>query len=304
MSITRHPLSTAELPRIIELVHTMPLICRHVIDLPWRLSSPAHQSGRDAAFWKDETGQLVGLVAWQHYWAVLDFFIPPGPEQQRVTTDLFLWADRRFSELDQARGQPFAYRVEFRDDDVERRQLVEAHGFLHDEGECYVLFQHALNDLPDRSALPDGFQLRQLAGESEAAAYAVLHRAAFDSLSMTTEWRMRTIRGPQYRSELDLVVTAPGGELAAFCVGWFAPTHQSAQIEPLGVHPRFQETGLGRTLLLEMLHRCKALGATRVLVETNLERSAARSVYGSVGFQHVHTIRHTKKMAGGGNEQT
>jgi ribosomal protein S18 acetylase RimI-like enzyme len=90
---------------------------------------------------------------------------------------------------------------------------------------------------------------------------------------------------------LDLVVTAPDGSFAGFCLGWFVPERRSAQIEPLGVHPRFHQHGIGRILLLEMLRRFKEHGATSAFVETNVERTPARRAYESVGFQQVHIIR-------------
>lgn len=288
----------ADMLRILDLVRAMPLSCPHVVDLPWRLSSPAINEGRDATCWEDADGQVVGFAAWQQYWAALDFFILPdlpGPERQAVETDLFAWADARFRERDEERGRTLPYGVEFRDDDYERRRLVEAHGFLLDEEDRYVLLRHPLAALAPVPALPDGFTLRPLAGEQEAAAYADLHRAAFESISMTTAWRERTLRTPQYRPELDLVIGARDGSLAGFCVGWYEPSRGVAQVEPIGVHPRFQQLGLGRILLLEMLCRFKAHGASSAIIQTDLDRTPARRTYESVGFEQVHTIRHKEK---------
>jgi GNAT superfamily N-acetyltransferase len=292
MNITRRVFrDESDMGRIIDLIKSMPLSSRHVIDLPWRLSSPTTHAGRNAVFWEDADGQVVGFAAWQYYWAALDFFILAGKYQRAVEKDLFAWADERFREFDEERGKPLPYWVEFRDDDGERRQLMEAYDFLWGEDDRYVLFQHPLVDLPPVPALPEGFVLRTLAGEYEAAAYAEVHCAAFESTSMTPEWRARTIRMPQYRSELDLVVVAPDNTLAGFCVGWFASERQVAQVEPYGVHPSFRKLGLGRTLLLEMLHRFRQHGAIMTMVETNLDRTPTRRAYESVGFQQAHIIR-------------
>lgn len=292
MPITRYPLNDeADLPRILDLVRNMPVACRHVIDLPWRLSALDLCEGRDAAFWEDSDGKVVGFAACQYTWAALDFFLLPASEAQIVATNLFAWASVRFQE----RKWPYPYWVEFRDDDRDRQQLVKTHGFLNEEEDRYVLFEHALADLPLAPTLPNGFLLRSLMGEQEVAAYTEVHRAAFESTSMTPEWRARTLRMPSYRPELDLVVSAPDGSLAGFCVGWFEPSRSVAQIEPIGVHPRFHQLGLGRVLLLEMLRRFKEHGATSAIVETDGDRTPARHAYESVGFQPVHTIRSTKK---------
>lgn len=204
--------------------------------------------------------------------------------------DLFAWADGRFRERDEERGYPLPYWVEFRDDDRERQQLAEAHGFLEEGEDRYVLLQHSLANLPPTPTLLDGFTLRPLAGEQEVVAYTEVHRAAFESISMTPEWRARTLHMPTYRPELDLVISAPDGSLVGFCVGWFDPSRKIAQIEPIGVHSRFHKLGLGRILLLEILRRFKEHGANSAIVETDVDRTPARRAYESVGFQLVHTI--------------
>ena len=303
MTITRQPFrGVADMPRILDLVRAMPLSCRHVIDLAWRLSSPAINEGRDAVYWEDSAGQVVAFAAWQYYWATLDFFILPGAESQAIEMALFAWADARFRERDTERGWPLPYSVEYRDDDHDRLHLVESHGFLLDDGDdsddsddSYVLLEHPLTTPTPVPALPESFTLRPLNGEQETAAYAELHRAAFESTSMTPEWRARTLLMPQYRPDLDLVINAPDGTLAGFCVGWFDPLRRAAQVEPIGVHPRFHQLGLARILLLEMLQRFSEHGAEKALVETNLDRFAARHAYESVGFRQTHLIQRKAK---------
>lgn len=280
-----------DMKRVIGLIDRMPLSTPHVVDFLWRLTSPTIHAGDNAVVWEDEKGEVVAFAAWQYYWAALDFFVLPGQQYKVIEEDLFAWADERFRVLDEERGGPLPYWVEFQEDDSERRQLVERYGFLSEENERYILFQHPLVDLAPVPALPTGFVLRSLAGEQEVAAYAKVHRAAFESTSMTPEWRARTLHTPWYRSELDLVVVAPDNTLAGFCVGWFAPERRVAQIEPCGVHPDFTRLGISRVLLLEMLHRFKQVGATLAMVETNLERTPARKAYESVGFQPAHIIR-------------
>jgi ribosomal protein S18 acetylase RimI-like enzyme len=88
---------------------------------------------------------------------------------------------------------------------------------------------------------------------------------------------------------LDLVAVAPDGRLAAFCIGWALSDHSETQVEPLGVHPDFQQLGLGRAVLLEGLRRMQAIGARRAHVETYSVNDPARGLYESVGFQATRT---------------
>jgi mycothiol synthase len=291
MPITRKLLrDESDIPRIFDLAQSMPLTCRHIIDLPWRLSALDLHNGRDAAFWEDSYGKMVGFAACQYPWAVLDFFILPGLEAA-VATGLFNWANERFQEKE----WPYPYWIEFRDDSQERRNLAQAHGFLHEDEDRYVWFEHSLENLPPVPTLPEGFTLRTLRGEQEVAAYSELHRAAFESTNMNPEWRARTLHMPTYRSDLDLVISAPDGSLVGFCVGWFEPSRCMAQVEPIGVHPRFHQHSLGRILLLEILRRFKEIGATTAFVETYIDGIPARKAYEAVGFQMTHTIRSRRR---------
>jgi len=288
----RAPAGDADLPLIAELIHAAPPLSRHLVDFPWRLSSPALQSPDDARLWTTADGTLVGFAAWQVWWATLDVYVRPSPHRQEVEAAIFDWAARRFRELDQGRGYPLPYWTEAREDDAERLALAERHGYHLDDDHAYVMMSRALDESLPAPAPPVGFTIRPLAGADEVDAYVALHGRAFDSTSMTAPWRARTLRMPQYRPELDLVAAAPDGRLAGFCVGWSVPERHVAQIEPLGVDPAFQGQGVGRALLLEMFHRFRAHGAEHALVETEASRSSARHAYEAVGFRPFYrTLR-------------
>ena len=132
---------------------------------------------------------------------------------------------------------------------------------------------------------PPGYSLRPLAGAAEVGAYVDLHQAVFESKNMTLPWRETTLQQPDYRPELDLVIEAPAGGLAAFCIGWLSPDCLTGMIEPLGVAREYRRLNLGRLLLEECLRRMHALGAEQVLVLTDNFRGPALSLYQSAGFQ-------------------
>ena len=141
--------------------------------------------------------------------------------------------------------------------------------------------------------MPEGFAIRPLAGQAEVPGYVELHRAAFDTRNMTDPWRARTLQHPLYRPDLDLVVTAPEGRLAAFCIAWL--DHDSngtpiGRIEPLGVHPDFRKLGLGRAALVEALRRLRALGAETIYVESDKTEGSAFGFYQTMGFQLVEEV--------------
>jgi ribosomal protein S18 acetylase RimI-like enzyme len=301
MGLTRRAFAGAgDLALVAELVGVAPVASRHLVDLPWRLAAPAGETGRDVMLWFDEAGQIVGFAAWQVWWAALDFFARPGPRRAEVEETIFAWAPARFRELDAERGRPLPYWAEAREDDAGRLALLARHGYTLDDDYAYVLLERPLDGPVPPPALPDGFGIRPLAGEREVAAYAALHRRAFDSGSMTPEWRARTLRMPQYRRDLDLVAVAPDGRLAGFCVGWLAPDGGVGQIEPLGVDPDYRGLGLSRALLLAFFARLRAADATRAWVETESTRAAALAAYEAVGFRQTHrSVRKGQWFTGG-----
>lgn len=278
----------ADLPAIADLIAATPETARHRIDFPWRLSSPTLQSPGDARLWEVPGGRLAGFAAWQMWWATLDFYVRPGPDQHEVEAAIFTWAARHFRTLDAARGRPLPYWAEAREDDTARRALLERHGYALDDDHVYVMLQRSVQEpLPD-PVLPPGFAIRPLAGASEVKAYAAMHRRAFASTSMTAAWRARTLQMPQYRAELDLVAVAQDDRIAGFCVGWLAADGHVAQIEPLGIDPDFKGIGLGSALLLAMLARFQAAGVAHALVETESTRLPALRAYEAAGFRTVY----------------
>jgi ribosomal protein S18 acetylase RimI-like enzyme len=286
--MTRPYAGDADLRLIADLIRAAPPTSRHLVDFPWRLSSPALQSASDHCLWATPDGTLAGFAAWQVWWAALDIYVRPGPYQREVEEAIFAWAPGRFRALDAERGHALPYWVEAREDDGERLALLARHGYTLDEDYDYVMMGRPLDEPLPRPTLPAGYAIRPLAGASEVDAYVAVHRRAFASTSMTAAWRRRTLGMPQYRPELDLVAVGPDGQMAGFCVGWLAAERRAAQIEPLGIDPALQARGLARALLLDMFRRCKALGAEQALVETESSRLPARHAYKAVGFRPMY----------------
>jgi ribosomal-protein-alanine N-acetyltransferase len=173
-------------------------------------------------------------------------------------------------------------------------EMLEGAGFHSqaDVGEdswTKVLFQRNALPRPEHRPLPEAFRIRSLNGHAEVDAYVALHRAVFQSESMTSAWRHRTLAHAAYLPQLDLVVTDAENQLAGFCIGWFTPQgphlQPAGQIEPIGIREDVRGRGLGRALLSECLARLAAVGATSVFVETDNYRDAAFNFYRAIGFR-------------------
>lgn len=277
------------------LVQAFPAGNLHVTDLPYRLSSWAFDYTGNIGLWVNPQGQLVAWAVMQTPFWTIDYACHPEAESD-LHRQLLGWADHRAVEILGAPGGRPQWYVNILASQADRIRDLEAAGFacqanVGDDSWSKVLMQRPAQTPVAEHPLPTGFAIRPLAGVSEIQAYVELHRAAFESPNMTTEWRARTLRHPAYIPDLDLVAVAPDGNLAAFCVCWLGKNKEiSGQIEPLGVHPRWRGLGLGRATLSEGLRRLHRHGATQVFVETDDYRNAAFRLYESAGFRVIEHV--------------
>jgi GNAT superfamily N-acetyltransferase len=108
------------------------------------------------------------------------------------------------------------------------------------------------------------------------------------------------MRAPLFDHDLDLVIVAPDGSLAAGCVCWMDTANHIGLFEPLGTRPEHRRRGLATALALEGMRRLRTRGATRVQVEAidpgrgrdgiPPEFTAARAVYTRVGFRPLRRV--------------
>lgn len=255
----------------------------HVTDLPWRLTSWALDDPQNVALWVDESGKLVAWAVLQTPFWTLDLVVHPAQEADLIPL-ILAWVEERAKTVSGTEyGHPAWFIVVF-DDQRDRIRMFESAGWASqaDVGEdawSKVWMKHA-GPIPTAS-LPDGFSIHPLGDRLEA--YVDLQRAVFESKNMTIPWRRQTTEHPAYDPACDLVVCAPDGRLAAFCVGWL--DGERGQIEPLGVHADFRGLGLGKAVLAECLRRLQAHGAREIHVETDNYRNAALDLYEWAGFQ-------------------
>jgi ribosomal protein S18 acetylase RimI-like enzyme len=294
-AVARTVADEADPRRMAALVHAFPADHLHVVDLPWRLTSPALETPANTRLWEDERGNLIGWAIWNQPFAVFDYALAPTAGAAGLEDHILAWAVKRGRAVGRQRGERLPYWVEVRADDAARRARLAAHGFTERDWSAAPMACDLTRPRPAPAA-PAGFTIRPLAGVGEVAAYVDLHRLVFGGPAMTVAWRERTLRHADYHPALDLVAVDAGGRLVGFCVGWLL-RHDPAnggraegQIEPLGVHPDARRRGLGRALLLEGLRRFQEHGAAMARVETDAHRSPARRLYASVGFRAVGAI--------------
>jgi ribosomal protein S18 acetylase RimI-like enzyme len=152
--------------------------------------------------------------------------------------------------------------------------------------------------------LPHGYVIRSVRPE-EADQRVQVHRAAWRpatlpyadgrSLDPAAESSFNRdaydlVRGAWlYDADLDLVVVAPDGSLAACCIVWLDPATGVAEIEPLGVVPAHRRRGLAVALCLEAALRVSERGGQQLFINTGPrdEYPAPGRAYQQAGFEVI-----------------
>jgi ribosomal protein S18 acetylase RimI-like enzyme len=263
-----------------------------VLDLSYRFSSWALDDPENVSLWFDPNGSLLGWVVLQLPFWTMDITCRPDMAPA-LYAELLAWADGCARQaVNMPDGHPTWYVNVFADQAANIRAL-EAAGFANqaDVGvdSWSKVYMRRLGGLPVKDyRIPPGFTVRSLAGAAEVETYVELHRAVFGTKNMTVAWRQRTLQQPSYRPDLDVVVEAPDGRLAAFCIGWLHG--RNGQIEPLGCHVDFRHYALGRIALAEVLRRLQTAGAEQIFVETDNYRNTAMKLYEHMGFEAIRNV--------------
>lgn len=163
-----------------------------------------------------------------------------------------------------------------------RLSLLERLGFVR-----YRLWDHiaerSLAEPIPEPRLPDGFRIRHATVE-DAAQLALARNDAFDSGWTAEQYRDEVMRRPGYHPERELVVVAPGGQLAAFTVVWLDDINRAGLFEPVGTVRAFQRRGLARALMLHGLRVMRGAGMAVASVGYDASNHAAGVLYRSLGF--------------------
>jgi GNAT superfamily N-acetyltransferase len=154
----------------------------------------------------------------------------------------------------------------------------------------------------ERSAVevPAGYAFRPVT-RAEVGRRVGLHRAIWSRLadgahvtSRVTVERFRQVsRTWPFRQDLDLVAVAPDGSFAASCLAWLDPDTRTAELEPVGTHPKHRGRGLATALCVDALQRLGVAGAEDVTVHPRGDPGypAPRRIYERAGFKVVNRTR-------------
>jgi mycothiol synthase len=179
--------------------------------------------------------------------------------------------------------------------DAVRTALCRKRGYTRtDEGLVYM--SRSLEHPPPQRILPPGYSIRSVSTDEDIKQRVAVHRAAFAPSQMSKEgYRLLVREAPTYRADLDLVVVAPDGNFAAFCLIWLDTVNALGVFEPVGCHPDYQQRGLTRAVIEEGLRRLHDLGARAASVNSHRGDKAAARLYVSTGFREIDCMEAWQK---------
>jgi mycothiol synthase len=270
------------------------------------VEAPGVDRERDLSLWEDINGQLIGFGELsiaepiEHNLAdgTLWFIVHPAARGGDLESQIVAWAEKWMGEVGKERqGQPKLFTWS-RNSRTERIATIEQHGFK--ESRQFLFLTQALTETIPAPQLPAGFTIRTIDCERDAQAWVDLHNQSFINTwnyhPLTIERYQCRLQDPDYLPELDLVAIDPDGKFASICLCIIDRTNntftgrQEGWVALLFTHPDFQRRGLARAMLMQGLHRLKALKMDIAKIGVDSENAfGARKLYESVGFEYLYT---------------
>jgi hypothetical protein len=239
-------------------------------DLQWWWRRDRASDGYGQLLWIDSQGEPVAGVIFtggdQGEPCQCDVIIAPE-HADRMFARVWRRALSRMAELSLD-----SVEIAVRDDDTMMLDAITAAGFTA-SGDTGTSSWLSSGDRPGVAPLPDGFRLlsrAQTAGRPH-------HMIARNGVDVA----VRLAQCSLYEPELDLLVLAPDGDVAAYGLFWADPVTGVGLVEPMRTEQQYWRNGLARHVLTTGLDRLAARGCTRLKV------SSGHPLYLGAGFTPV-----------------
>ena len=226
--------------------------------------------------WENGSGEIVGVVNPEEYTPKHPGtpYIQRHPSYDCLLSEMVDYAETTFA----GNGK---VRIFVSEHDKRFQTLAAERGYVKDSKPCGYYSEYDLGQLPDTD-LPEGYRILSMADENDLEKRRKVLGLSFgnkDPNDWPTLFSYQELqRAPDYRKELDLVVTNASGEYLACCIVWLDEHNKIAHLEPVGSI----RLGMGRQVVLEGLRRAAALGAQKAVIESGLR------FYEKIGFKRIH----------------
>jgi ribosomal protein S18 acetylase RimI-like enzyme len=278
----------------------LPTYYVHVGDLNWWLFYIDQENDfrtRTIVWERGADGEVIGWSLLSPRFRAFDLFLHPVELAPELLAHVLAHTEERVVDIVRAQDGTDVQTDWVAEQDWQYISLLEGRGFRRGEAFMWRMQRDLTGSLPEFT-LPSGYRVRSIAGEHELDLRAAASRAAFESGMPIDRYNARYLcfmRSPVYDRELDLVVEAPDGRLAAFCIVWLDPVNGMGHFEPVGTHPDFRRRGLGKGVVYAGLRLLQSRGMAAASVCAESDNAAALRLYESAGFQPLHRLLHFVK---------
>ena len=295
-----------ELPKILEFVGECNVLANycaglHSGDICHFLSNTLRGRDLEKHFhvYEDANGRILGTVLlYPARYSAYNVLVHPHYRGGQLEAALLVWSEQQTRSLLVAANSDTTWiSSDVMDCDTIRSEILQAQGYIPSDETAFCYTTRSLQVPIPESILPNGFTIRNVAGEEEAESVQAIHAGSFGSLWQPGEYR-NVMRTPGFHIDRELVVVAPDGRFAAFLIYWLDPVSKSGLFEPVGCHQDFQRLGLASALMYEGMRRMLAQDMTIAIVlhQPAQKNPASAALYRSVGFNLRYTITDYRKQ--------
>jgi GNAT superfamily N-acetyltransferase len=272
--------------------HDWPAVHMHAGDVDWwtvhSLDKPMGLDEQIQLWYAGgvDESELVGF-AWFGPPDEADIVLHPDHRAAGLVSEMADWFEGRLTKYPGPAGNG-ALRIWTVESELPTVAALAACGFEPTSNGTYARYCGQLGPLDLVGiALPGGFRFALIETEADIERRVEAGHAAFPRSSLTVE-KYRFCRStPLYRPELDTIVVADDGRIAAFALGWFDPETAAVELEPVGVAPDFWRRGLGQAVCRATLRTARDLGARQGMVGAESGNPASNALYASLGLPLV-----------------
>jgi len=237
------------------------------------------------AIWEADE-EIVGVATIEHpditHPGYGEIFVQRHPDHLPLLDEMLAYGEERFAHPDIGGSWVFVW-----EDDKPLIEVLERRGYVRNEKRSSSHLEYTISDVP-KPAFPNGFVVKTMAEGGDVDKRREIFGRSFNHED-PREWPSRfsyeeLMRAPDYAPENDLIAVAPDGTYAACALVWPDRVNRVGHLEPLGTHPGYRKRGLARALLLDGLHRLRAMG-----METMPMTGGFDPFYESFGFRKLRT---------------
>jgi len=249
--------------------------------------------------WETPSGELAAVL--NREGAGQAFFqVDPRQRTAALEEEMLTVAEEHLTSMGASCGRP-VLAVYAHDVDELRTEMLTRRGYARRADWQEVLRKRDLTLPTPDASLPDGYSIRAMGGIDDHAkrswaSWRSFHPDEPNDKYGGWEWQRNVHKAPMYRRDLDLVVEAPSGEIAAFACLWYDDVTRAVCYEPVGTMPEYQRRGLAKAVIAEGMRRAKEMGATLVTVGGGESNPPAEALYASAlgkeGASHTAWIKH------------